>query len=280
MKLDIVTWNIWGIPYGFSRERQERIGRLINCMHLHKPDIILLQEVFDLGDRKELSIRLPYRHPQNIYESRAIFGILPFDNTGGLVTYSRYPISKSVFQPFDRQGSGFDEWVSRKGYTKTHVITDEGDALVVNTHLSSWSWNSKARVEQLEQLTDDTDIMQAGSLVIMGGDFNFDLEIDEEAASEELDVIEAAGFSQNPSGKLDMKVNGNGDLKTFCRRNFYMGEKDMADLSRDMQLDGIFVKMPDGKKVVSVESGLVGTARGKEVSDHYGLRRTYVVEKR
>jgi len=105
MQLKLVTLNIWDIPFWFSLDREERIRRLGQCLDRISPDLICLQESFDVKHRHQIHEGLG-RDKFNIIEeydrTRRILLFKRLDLTGGLITFSRLPIISSRFIPFRR----------------------------------------------------------------------------------------------------------------------------------------------------------------------------------
>ena len=264
MKLSVLTWNIWDVPYFVSRDRRERVGRLMDHLILYRPHIALLQEAFRFRSRKRIADRLNgngeplYNMPENIYGERRLLGFIPFfDATGGLVTLSRYPIQESEFQPFEAVGPTLDERICRKGYTLTYVCTPEGRMLVVNTHLSNRPQDIEIRKKQLEQLFDA--IQYVEDTVILGGDFNTTKTNGGDQLTEEFEMIEEAGFT-------DSLVGDEKNFITFSRENPY----NMFD--EHGRYDYVFYRPKAEGRMIPTRSALI--APRKPVSDHHG----YAVE--
>ena len=54
MQLKLVTLNIWDIPCWFSLDREARLARLGQYLNKISPDLICLQESFDVKHRDDL----------------------------------------------------------------------------------------------------------------------------------------------------------------------------------------------------------------------------------
>ncbi len=259
MAYSALTFNLWDIPFVRARHNYMRTYRLVRRINELKPDFVFLQEVFRLRTRIRLATRLDeYDKPENLYERRVpnVF----FDATGGLVTLSRWPIVESEFQRFDTAGSGFDEWVSGKGYTTTTVITDDGPICLVNLHLANRPQDSDTRKRQIGQILGDIGDMSA---IVLGGDFNMYKFDDSGNMTMEYEMIEDAGF-------IDSLVGEEDEFATFCKDDEYTHEDDVAQLgNRDRRLDYIFL----GGRIRPTRSELVGVK--KPISDHRGYMSTF-----
>src|SRR5215813_2067308 len=103
-QLKIVSFNIWDLPYWFVKNRQQRILQIAAYLRRLDAEIICLQESFDVHHRRLLYERLGcdrYYASGGFEETRkAPFASL--DTTGGLVTFSRFPIIEHTFMPFNQ----------------------------------------------------------------------------------------------------------------------------------------------------------------------------------
>lgn len=125
------------------------------------------------------------------------------DASGGLLTFSRWPIARSRFLAFSPiPGSRIDERVGRKGCLWTEIETAGGRLLVGNTHLyaGAGAFNAGARAAQIRDLVTQED---SGSALptLIAGDFNMAVEPDHlghQAA--EFGILAGAGFSELVDG--------------------------------------------------------------------------------
>lgn len=255
-RLSVFTLNTWLVPYIQSRNVKKRASGIVSTVASLDPDIVLLQEVFNVPYRKYFSENLPaYYYPKDMFKERRLFWLIPFlDASGGLVTLSKYPIEDSSFHPFEVRGPRLGERVCRKGYTKTRVSGTE-DILVVNTHLYAGVEKNKIRKEQLAQLL--ADIKETAYPVILGGDFNVSKFGSEKP--EEFYMLEEAGF-------MDSLVGQEEQFNTYCSSNSYTGG-DLGGLPQDSRLDYVFFR-PNSSRIEPTGSALIGVA--EPLSDHYG----------
>ncbi len=174
MQIKILSFNVWDIPFWFSVKRHERLHRLGKYLQRIDPDIICLQEAFDVKHRDELHDFLG----KNLYGisegdggSRRVLLFKRFDLTGGLVTFSKLPIVKSSFVPYRRfVDMMFAEYIGRKGVLETVVQTPKGPFLVMNTHFhtGTLSVDRHVRVKQMKHLFKAADALKETPTVIVG----------------------------------------------------------------------------------------------------------------
>ncbi|HXF43977.1 MAG TPA: endonuclease/exonuclease/phosphatase family protein [Candidatus Paceibacterota bacterium] len=177
MRIKIVSLNVWDIPFWFSVKREERINRLGVYLKDIDPDIVCLQEAFDVRHRAvlhEILGKSVYKETEGNGKTRRVFLFKRLDLTGGLVTYSKLPIVKSVFHRFRRfVDMVFFEYIGRKGVLETVIETPKGPLVVMNTHLHTGrlSIDRHVRVKQLKQVFKAAAGVKELPTVILG-DFN------------------------------------------------------------------------------------------------------------
>lgn len=174
-KLRLATWNVWGLPF-ISPERAERIQAIAKFVSGENVDVACFQEVFLEEDRRILceelaKAGLPYHR---------YFSSLPFGS--GLLTVSRYPISKAVFRRYSKQGNPLavqhGDWWAGKGAGLVEIDVPEfGKVRIVNTHLHA-PYGSEVykavRESQVAELMDFLHSAQKGGLpVFLLGDLNY-----------------------------------------------------------------------------------------------------------
>lgn len=196
MQIKIITFNIWDLPLKISLKRQERIARLGGYLKEWQPDVICLQESFDVNNRRRLRQDLGYKNyyvPTDCDEARLAFFVKRLDLTGGLVVLSRFPIIESDFTSFPRPfRMAPAERLARKGFLKVMVETPAGLVLIVNTHLytSGLTSNPDLRLSQIRYLLSELEGFDDVP-VILSGDFNEDVAY---GGKEFFRRIAAAGF--------------------------------------------------------------------------------------
>jgi endonuclease/exonuclease/phosphatase family metal-dependent hydrolase len=141
MQIKVLTLNIWDIPFWFSTKRRERMRHLGPYLKEINPDIICLQEAFDVKHRELIHEALGkknYHIVEEYDETRRVLLFKRFDLTGGLIIFSKFPIKENSFSHFRRPlRIAFSERVGRKGFLQALLETPMGPLLVVNTHLHS-----------------------------------------------------------------------------------------------------------------------------------------------
>lgn len=174
-QLKIVSFNIWDLPYWFVKNRRQRILQIAEYLQRLDAEIVCLQESFDIHHR-----RLLYEHLglERYYASggfeetrKAPFAV--FDTTGGLVIFSKFPITQHKFVPFNQFTPSLVERIGRKGVLEATVETPYGTMQVFNIHLHMGS-NFLARSIRFRQLKSILECvkLQRHLSVILAGDFN------------------------------------------------------------------------------------------------------------
>ena len=141
IELKIITFNIYDLSLWFVKNRRQRIEGITRELLKLNPDIICLQESFDVEHRQKINDALSSRYYSTISNkkiaTRRIFH-KKMDITGGLVVFSKFPIRESVFTPFNRWAhTSFIEFFARKGLLSIILKTPLGPVRVVNTHLTN-----------------------------------------------------------------------------------------------------------------------------------------------
>ncbi len=175
MTLKVLTLNIWDLPFWFVKDRKKRIKNLPEYLKKSGADIICLQESFDVENRSFLKEQLSgsYMMAGDVIETRRILFIKLFDMTGGLVVFSKFPITSSRFVPYSRfLNSAISETLGRKGFLEVIVETPIGDVKIVNTHMHQEThfFSQKIRFKQTEKMVMKTN--NYDKPIILAGDFN------------------------------------------------------------------------------------------------------------
>ncbi|HKI95480.1 MAG TPA: endonuclease/exonuclease/phosphatase family protein [Gemmatimonadales bacterium] len=204
LTLRLVSINIWDLPIplpGIRRRLRRR--RLLRALPALDPDILLVQEAFIPRFRHRIAAVLPDHYMDPLCNTTRRHGLLRMDATGGMVTFSRWPILRAEFQP-TRSFPGMkpDERVGRKGCLWVELDTPAGHLMVGNVHCYAGPLPIHARVRavQARQLA-----ARAASIhgpLLIGGDFNMAME--HEAAEREIngfDVLREAGFHEAAEGR-------------------------------------------------------------------------------
>jgi endonuclease/exonuclease/phosphatase family metal-dependent hydrolase len=102
-QLKIVSFNIWDLPYWFVKNRRQRILQIAEYLQRLDAEIICLQESFDVHHRRLLyeHLGLERYYTSGGFEETRKVPLAVFDTTGGLVIFSKFPIIKHNFIPFN-----------------------------------------------------------------------------------------------------------------------------------------------------------------------------------
>ncbi|KKT92318.1 MAG: hypothetical protein UW92_C0003G0035 [Candidatus Jorgensenbacteria bacterium GW2011_GWA2_45_13] len=214
MSLRIISFNIWDLPLWFVKRRTTRMGKIGEYLASASADIICLQESFDVKHRKVIHDVLGDRYyiGNGHGKTRKIFGLKTFDMTGGLITYSRFPVISSRFIPFSRLlNVAFVEFLARKGFLETILKTPEGPLRVINTHLHKISvvGSSWIHARQIQKIISFLK-KEVKMPTVFAGDFNEDRMMERKWFG---DVIQGAGFT-DPE-----KNRGKAILPSYRREN-------------------------------------------------------------
>jgi len=176
--LRIVTFNAWALPVWIpSQQKRRRLRRLPKALAALDADVIVLQEMFDVGARRRLLRALcpPYETTPDADGARRTLGLLRIDTTGGLLVLSRLPILGSRFVPHAGDlGRKPDERVGRKGALIVHLDSGLGPVTIFAVHLyaGTKSRHHRIRTAQLSPLLEVLDAEAAGGPVVLAGDIN------------------------------------------------------------------------------------------------------------
>ncbi|TDC84741.1 endonuclease/exonuclease/phosphatase family protein [Actinomadura sp. 7K507] len=168
MKARVLTLNT--LFRGRSRDRLDVLAQL---MEQADYDVVCLQEVISPLNLTRL------RHAMKSYPFIAHARTFPVVR-GGLVTFSRWPISRRHYRPFAPTRPPRLEWLLRKGALFTRVRLPGGFLTVVNTHLSAnmdmhWSPSNaytKAEESELRELAALIGRLDPAEPLAVMGDFN------------------------------------------------------------------------------------------------------------
>src|SRR5262245_43394471 len=198
-QLRIVSFNIWDLPYWFVKNRQERILQIADYLQMLDAEIICLQESFDVHHRRLLYERLGcdrYYASGGFEETRkAPFASL--DTTGGLVTFSRFPIIEHTFMPFNQFTPSLVELIGRKGVLEATIETPYGVMQVFNIHLHMGRsfFSHHIRVKQLKSVLEYMKAQQFMS-IILAGDFNENTLMEQKKF---FTMLQSSGFTHSVS---------------------------------------------------------------------------------
>ncbi|MDO8516139.1 MAG: endonuclease/exonuclease/phosphatase family protein [bacterium] len=206
MQFKVVSFNIWDLPLFFVRNRKERIAALPAYLKSLDADIICLQESFDPQHRVFLKNAMgsDYHMAGGDGGGRRRFLMKNFDDTGGLVIFSKYPVIKNEFTPHNRLVHfALGEFLGRKGCLTATVRTPVGDMEIINTHLheeTPFRVDRAVRRHQLAGILRHVNDTQLPAVLV--GDFNQDALNHQEDFAE---LFETTGFSHPLNPHSDHK---------------------------------------------------------------------------
>lgn len=171
----LVSMNIWDLPVPLLRDdRKVRRRHLLEQLPALSADLVLIQEAFVPDFRSQLARVMTGYHVDHFVASDRRVGPLRIDGSGGLLTFSRWPIRWCTYRPSRRvRGMKPDERIGRKGCLWAELETPAGPLLVGNVHLYAGADLVSARIRamQTRQLLRELDRSGTGP-AILAGDFN------------------------------------------------------------------------------------------------------------
>jgi endonuclease/exonuclease/phosphatase family metal-dependent hydrolase len=256
--MKIVSLNIWDLPLWYVEKRKERHIKSARYFRSLGADIICLQESFNPANRdlfhQELS-RSEYHTTDTALKTRH-FLFLKFDVTGGLATFSRYPILSTEFVPFSRFANvAVSEFFPRKGVLISLLKTPSGNVRVMNLHLHMEAPFLSKRI-RLRQLSRALDRVSGDDTTptILAGDFNeSDLHVDKDFSA----ILRAKGFTHT-----EAHVVG----RTYRPENPFVKDHFFNRTSVSKRYDFIFYRGFDHVGLVPREGGVLEPP--EPLSDH------------
>jgi endonuclease/exonuclease/phosphatase family metal-dependent hydrolase len=240
MELDLLTVNLWGLPWPFARERRARKRRFSEHLARASYDVIGIQELW-----------WPWRGALEL-SSLVVPGS---SRDSGLALAGRLAARDVRVEHFD-EGAGPDR-LKRKGVLRASLETPAGDALALwVVHLQAGRRHGAIRARQVRQLLDS----QAGErrpLVLMG-DFNFYEGSQEDRTSAER--LAAAGLADAA-------------LALACAEPTYHAETNRYLRARRHahRFDRVYLRHGEGLRLRPLAAEVL-RLRPHPVSDHHPLR--------
>ena len=206
-KLHVVSWNI---------ARGSRIDEIGEFLTDANADLILLQES-DCNSRrtayrnvaKELAHKLGMNYSFGIEFQELGQGSRSSPAYHGQATLSRWPLSQPRVIRFRRQSkfwnprwwvpplAAFQRRIGGRMALTTNLAIGGRSLIAYNLHLESRN-SDELRFSQFAELLDDTRRYGFDIVIVLAGDFNFDI-----TAAREKTVLQGAGF-ENPFASLAM----------------------------------------------------------------------------
>lgn len=255
----LVSINIWDLPIHLpGNDRRGRRRRLLDRLPALDADVVLVQEAFRPAFRKRLARAMAGYHVAPDRQAARRIAWVSMDVTGGLMTFSRWPVANSDFHAWRTPvRMRLDERIGRKGAMWTRIDTPAGPLTVVNVHLYAGNGrgDARGRTTQVRELLARRAL--AGPTVL-AGDFNMARELEEDWGGGGFDLLFRDGFREIADGWT-------GSLATMAPHgNRYAAM--IQRVRRDRRLTQVFLR--------ELEPGVPAPSRclhDPPVSDHYGL---------
>lgn len=172
--LSLLSFNTFGVPF-FAPDLKKRYVALSEEIHKHTFDVLCLQELFSYYNVSFLKKLLP-QFPYLIYAKS------PVGPKGGLVLFSKYPLSQMEFIPFSYPQNAIVPFYARIAQhgVLSAVLTDF-NLRIATTHLSSDTEHKLTAKDRLYPLikrqSEETaaiinNYSKTNSNIILTGDFN------------------------------------------------------------------------------------------------------------
>jgi endonuclease/exonuclease/phosphatase family metal-dependent hydrolase len=178
--LKVLSWNVHGLPWPASIDRRNRMQRIAGKILEHKPDVVLLQEVWFDSDARYFGSALSADYlPICAARSRGA-------PRGGLLAYLRTSDGASLaaqpeFHEFQASAPAWKVWegdgLGRKGLLSAEIRRDGQRFIIVNTHLQSqYPCNDYlgVREAQITELGRFLERLDPEAPALVAGDFNTD----------------------------------------------------------------------------------------------------------
>ncbi|MFQ5703472.1 MAG: endonuclease/exonuclease/phosphatase family protein [Gemmatimonadales bacterium] len=285
-RLKVLTFNIWALPVAIPgadlRRRSELLPKAIAALDV---DLVALQEAFHAHTRRTLLSALGHGYAchRDALATRRVLGLLRFDTTGGLLSFSRYPIVRQRCVTLDPPSDArFTEKLARKGVLLLIVKTPVGEVAFANLHFHAGPEARSVRIrrEQYRALNRLVDELPATLPLIVAGDFNTFTSISSGrrghvARSREIEPMIEAGFVDTAG------VGDHGLVPT----TYAAGENRFTKLwyhgsDADQRFDHVFYRRSEHHEIVVERTAIVFDNPGRPLSDHYGVMTELLLSKR
>jgi endonuclease/exonuclease/phosphatase family metal-dependent hydrolase len=200
MLIDVLTMNLWGLPWPISRHRRARKQRFADHVADRPYDIVGIQELW-WPWRRSFALE-PLLLPRSGRDS-------------GLALAGRMASGDEPTVRHFRAGNGIER-LKRKGVLSARVRAEKTDAaLAVHvTHLQAGPRAGHVRARQVDELLDVV-ASERGPAIVMG-DFNFHAEDDDDQRS--CERLTGAGFEDAAPTEPDASA-------TYSSSNPYVRRK-------------------------------------------------------
>jgi endonuclease/exonuclease/phosphatase family metal-dependent hydrolase len=241
MDLDILTVNLWGLPWPLTRDRHARKRRFKEHLARRAYDLVGIQELW-----------WPWRRTLAL----ASLALPRTRRDSGLALAGRLPVRDEVRVRHFRHGGGVDR-LKRKGALRASVEMPSGDLLsVCVAHLQAGRRYAAVRARQLRQLLDHLDVERRP--VALMGDFNFHDECEEDRRGAEH--LRSAGFADAALALAQAEPTYHAASNAYLRPRH-----------RAHRFDRVYLRDGGGLRLRPLKAEVVHL-RPRPVSDHHPLR--------
>jgi endonuclease/exonuclease/phosphatase family metal-dependent hydrolase len=237
MILDVLTANLWGLPWPLARDLRARKHRFLHHLRASAYDVIGIQELW-----------WPWRRAFHL-ESL----LLPESRRdSGLAMAANLAVTRQPRVHHFESGTGIDR-LKRKGLMTARVRLDGDAELAVHvTHLQAGPAKGHVRARQVDELLDLVADDATPALVM--GDFNF--HSDDPADTQACTRLRDAGFEDAVPET---------DAPTYVSSNPYVRRRRCAE-----RFDRVFLKSGRGMKLIATAARVLDDVVSP-FSDHFPL---------
>jgi endonuclease/exonuclease/phosphatase family metal-dependent hydrolase len=247
-ELDLLTMNLWGLPWPLARERRDRKRRFVEHLVRGAYDLVGIQELW-----------WPWRRSLG----HAPLVVPPSRRDSGLGLAGRLRACGSARVEHFRDHAGVDR-LKRKGVLRTTVEAHPDVRLcAVVTHLQAGRRQARARAAQVDQLLDT--VSGERRPVVLMGDFNLHRESALDRRSEAR--LAAAGF-------VDAALAVSRSEPTYDSSNPFVRRRRCAE-----RFDRVYLREGGDVRLEPIEAEVV-RVRPRPLSDHHPLRVRVAISER
>lgn len=239
-ELDVLTANLWGLPWPVSRERHARKRRFAELLARAAYDVVGIQELWWPWHR---TLRLETLSlPRSSRDS-------------GLALAGRLVGRAAAQVEHFRHGAGTDR-LKRKGSLRASVESVAGELCVCVAHLQAGRRHADVRARQIGELLDRLEAERRP--VVLMGDFNFYEDAEEDRRSDER--VRAAGFEDAA------RALARAEPTFHAASNPYVRGRRTAH-----RFDRVYLRGGSGLRLEPLQAEVLRLAP-RPVSDHHPLR--------
>jgi endonuclease/exonuclease/phosphatase family metal-dependent hydrolase len=238
--LDVLTMNLWGLPWPLARDRRARKRRFLDHLLGTSYDIVGIQELW-----------WPWRAAFQLESLLLPDG----QRDSGLALASRLQATHRPRVRHFRAGNGIDR-LKHKGIMTARVTPEVGgeEISVHVTHLQAGPRKGQVRARQVDELLEVVGA-DPGPAIVMG-DFNFHTD----------DPADEKAIARLASAGLEDAIPDDGERKaTYESANPYVRRRKCAE-----RFDRVFLKSGSGTRLVAKATRVLNDL-ANPFSDHHPL---------